>query len=343
MMPDNTQDADDSPNADARQQRMAAMLGILSGIPGFSNFGKTVIGNQDQQLSGQSQALDDNINQNLKIGQLVQTGQEHHDTLLESQRYHSMEDQERMARLQQMRESAADRAADRSAQLLQPEDLQAMAKQYIAGDKSVLQNLGRGSQGAQNIVALRGAIRQEGNAQGLHPEDIAAKLAEYQGYVAQQRTMGNQQANVEMSSTEAQNMIDQARQVSNDTSVARAHALGWNQIEQWGQKQLQDPQLASLKGATTAVINTWARAINPKGVATVEDKKHGYDLLNSAQDNATYQAVLDRFEQETGAALAAPPAAKQRLHDAFLGKPSAVPASPSGNPGVWGRATVVNP
>lgn len=100
MMPDNTQD---DPNADARQQRMAAMLGILSGVPGFSNFGKTVIGNQDQQLSGQSQALDDNINQNLKIGQLVQGGQERHDTLMESMRYHNMEDQERQDKLSQQK------------------------------------------------------------------------------------------------------------------------------------------------------------------------------------------------------------------------------------------------
>jgi len=154
--------------------------------------------------------------------------------------------------------------------------------------------------------------------------------------------MGNQQANVEMASTEAQNMIDQARKASSDDAVSRAHALGWNQIEQWGQKQLQNPQLASLKGATTAVVNTWARAINPKGVATVEDKKHGYDLLNSAQDDATYQAVISRFEQEVQASLAAPPAAKQRLHDAFLGKSSPAP-TPSGNSGTWGKAAIVSP
>jgi hypothetical protein len=213
---------------------------------------------------------------------------------------------------------------------LEPDDATAMAEQYLAGDKSIMVGLGRGAQGAQNIIMVRHAIAREAKAQGLKPADIAARLAEYQGYVSEQRSLGTQQANVEMASSEAQQMIQNARGASNDTAVSRAHALGWNKIEQWGEKQLQDPQLASLKAATTAVINTWARAINPKGVATVADKEHGYELLNAAQDKATYDAVLDRFQQETEASLAAPASAKQRLHDAFLSGQTPAPAAAPG-------------
>lgn len=213
------------------------------------------------------------------------------------------------------RAAAAKAAADEK---LDPEDAAFMAQQYLAGDKSVLQNIGRGKQGAGNIIMVRRAIRSTAESQGLKPADVAARLAEYNGYVSEQRSLGTQQANVEMASSEAQQMIQNARGASDDTSVSRAHALGWNKIEQWTQKQIQDPKLASLKAATTAVINTWARAINPKGVATVSDKEHGYELLNAAQDKATYDAVLDRFEQETQASLAAPQSAKARLHDAFL-------------------------
>lgn len=302
---------DDQDPAQARQQKLAAMLGILSGNQGLSNFGKAIIGDQDEQ----QKQLHDAIAQNLQLGTLDQSAQQHSDLLAESIREHNMVDQ-------RDRDLATERAQDKKdaieAQLIDPDTIKSMAQQYLAGDKSVLQNLGRGTQGAQNIKALRQAISSEGTALGLKPADIAARLGEYSGFVAQQRTMGTQLANVTMASTEAQTMIDQARQASNDTAVSRAHALGWNNIEQWGEKQLQDPQLASLKGATTAVINTWARAINPKGVATVEDKKHGYDLLNAAQDAATYNAVLDRFEQEAQASLAAPVTARQRLHDAFM-------------------------
>lgn len=247
------------------------------------------------------------------------------------------------------------------------EDAHWIAGQYLAGDKSVMVGLGRGAQGPQNIIAVRHAIAQQATEQGMNPADVAARLAEYTGFVSEQRSLGTQQANVEMASSEAQQMIQNARGASNDTAVSRAHSLGWNKIEQWGEKQLQDPQLASLKAATTAVINTWARAINPKGVATVADKEHGYELLNAAQDKATYDAVLDRFQQETEASLAAPASAKARLHDAFIsgqrptaaaapgpdslqptpgrgapaaGGPAATPAAADAG---WGKATVVTP
>jgi hypothetical protein len=236
----------------------------------------------------------------------------------------------------QDRQDALARAKQRasSEEKLDPQDATALAQQYLAGDKSVFTGLGRGAQGPANIIAVRKAIRQEAEAQGMKPADIAARLAEYNGYTSEQRALGTQQANVEMASSEAQQMIQNARGASDDTAVARAHALGWNKIEQWTDKQLQGPEnakLASLKAATTAVINTWARAINPKGVATVADKEHGYELLNAAQDKATYDAVLDRFQQETEASLAAPASAKQRLHDAFISGQTPTPApAPTG-------------
>lgn len=215
------------------------------------------------------------------------------------------------------------------------EDADWLAGQYLAGDKSVMVGLGRGAQGPQNIIMVRHAIAQQAKDQGMKPADVAARLAEYTGFVSEQRSLGTQQANVEMASSEAQQMIANARQASDDTAIARAHTLGWNKVSQWTDKQLQDdenPKLASLAAATTAVINTWARAINPKGVATVADKEHGYELLNKAQDKATFDAVLDRFQQETEASLAAPASAKARLHDAFMSglAPTAAPVAGPG-------------
>jgi hypothetical protein len=234
--------------------------------------------------------------------------------------------------------SDAERAAATKAKLSEggkfnEDDASWLAEQYIAGDKSVMVGLGRGAQGPQNIIAVRHAIAREAKAQGMNPADLAARLAEYTGFVSEQRSLGTQQANVEMASSEAQQMIENARGASDDTAISRAHNLGWNKIEQWGSKELQDPKLASLKAATTAVINTWSRAINPKGVATVADKEHGYELLNAAQDAATYNAVLDRFQQETEASLAAPASAKARLHDAFISgqTPKAAPAPGPGS------------
>lgn len=214
---------------------------------------------------------------------------------------------------------------------LEPEDVSFMAQQYLAGDKSVMQNLGRGAQGAKNIIELRRGIRTEAEAQGLKPADVAARLAEFNGYVAEQRTIGTQTANVQMAAGEAKKMIANARELS--AKVPRETSVHWNKFTQMKDTELNDPDLIALKGATAEVINTWARAINPKGVATVEDKKHGYELLSQVQNQAGYAAQLDQFENAINASLAAPPETKQYLHDIFLGKkpsaPGAQPAAPS--------------
>lgn len=216
----------------------------------------------------------------------------------------------------EQRASAKEKLADESK--LGQDDVQWMAEQYWAGDKSVMVGLGRGAQGPQNIIAVRHAIAAEGKRQGATPADLAARLAEYQGYVAEQRTLGTSQANVQQASSEAKKMIENARTLS--AQVPRSEFLPWTKLSQMTDKQLNDPKLVALKGATTEVINTWARAINPKGVATVSDKDHGYELLNQAQSQEAYNAQLEQFETAINASLAAPPETRQYLHDVFVGK-----------------------
>jgi hypothetical protein len=198
------------------------------------------------------------------------------------------------------------------------EDATALAEQYLAGDKSVMTGLGRGAQGAQNIILVRHAIAREAKAQGLAPADIAARLAEYTGYVAEQRSLGTRSANIETASTEAYKMIDIAKTASKD--VPRGGFLPWNKLVRGGDVVTQDPQYAKFAAATLAVVNTWARAISPSGVPTVADKEHANAVLNTAQSQEAYDAVLDQFKTEIAAALNAPADVKQALHDRFVGQ-----------------------
>jgi hypothetical protein len=238
---------------------------------------------------------------------------------------------------------------------LDPEDAIAMAQQYLAGDKSVMTGLGRGAQGAGNIIAVRRAIRTEGEKQGLKPADIAARLAEYNGYTAEQRALGTRSANIETASTEAYKMIDIAKKASDD--VPRGTFRPWNQLVKGENVQTNDPAYAKFAAATLAVVNTWARAISPSGVPTVADKEHANSVLNTAQSQEAYNAVLDQFKTEIAAALNAPSDVKQALHDRFVGgaggggkktatEPAAdpsvpLPASAGTSTGGWGKATVV--
>jgi hypothetical protein len=219
-------------------------------------------------------------------------------------------------RLELAEQGAAFRRKNVEEGLLEPEDARFMAEQYLAGDKSVMTGLGRGAQGAKNIITVRKAIREVATERKMSPTDLAAKLAEYNGYVAEQRALGTRLANIETASTEARKMIGIARQASAD--YPRTGPLHWEKLAQLKDTEIQDPKLAKLKGAVAEVVNTWARAISPSGVPTVADKEHGYALLNAAQSNEAFNAQLDQFQAAIDASLQAPTEVKQALHDAFV-------------------------
>lgn len=220
---------------------------------------------------------------------------------------------------------------------LEPEDSKALAEQYLAGDKSVLTGLGRGAQGAKNIIAVRRAIRTTAEERGMKPADIAAKLAEYNGFQAEQRSLGTRLANIETASQEAYNMIDVAKKASDD--VPRGTFLPWNKLVKGDNVITNDPAYAKFAAATQAVVNTWARAISPTGQPTVADKDHADKLLNTAQSKEAYDAVLDQFRTEIGASLNAPEEVKKQLHDRFVGKSSAPASAPSSAPGAQPAAS----
>jgi hypothetical protein len=237
---------------------------------------------------------------------------------------------------------------------LDPEDATAMAQQYLAGDKSIMTGLGRGKQGAQNIILVRRAIAKEAQAQGLKPADIAARLAEYSGYTAEQRALGTRSANIETASQEAYAMIDVAKKASD--AVPRGEFKPWNTLVRGGDVVTNDPNYAKFAAATLAVVNTWARAISPSGTPTVADKEHANAVLNTAQSQEAYDAVLDQFKTEIQTALHAPADVKQALHDRFVGgaggggkgtEPTANPtvplAAPSGSPGAPPAAAASSP
>jgi hypothetical protein len=201
---------------------------------------------------------------------------------------------------------------------LDPDTLTTMAQQYLAGDKGVMQNLGRGAQGSANVVALRQAITREAKAQGLSGPAIAAKMAEFAGTMAGQRTAGNRIANVEMAATEAQNLIPLARQASAD--VTRSGFLPFGKAQMMFNNQTNDPAMRQFVAANNSLVNVYARAISPSGTPTVADKEHAREMLSTAMDHKSYLAVLDQMQREIEAARQAPQAVRSAFSAGVTGQ-----------------------
>ena len=184
-----------------------------------------------------------------------------------------------------------------------------MATQYLAGDKTIFTNLGRGAQGAQNVVKVRNEITALAKEQGLKGQDLALRIAEFNGLVSGERALGTRAANVEMFAGEAYKMMDVARKASLD--VPRGEWVSVNKALQAFEKQTGDPKIVAFGAAINTLVNTYAKAIAGGGQATVSDKDHARGMLEAAFSQAQFEAVLDTLGKELEAARAAPGMVKQ--------------------------------
>jgi hypothetical protein len=210
--------------------------------------------------------------------------------------------------------------------LLDPETINAMAQQYRAGDTSVLTNLGRGAQGAENIVALRKRIAEINAAGGESGAEQANRNAEMFGVKAGQRTLGTKQANIEMAATEFQQVLPVVQKASQ--AVSRTNYPDLNRIIQAFETKTGDPNIVAFGGGVNTLVNLYARAISPGGVATVSDKDHAREILSKAWSQGQFDAAVGMMKQEIDAALTSPGKVREDMRKRFLTGVGAQSAAP---------------
>ncbi|MGE4074956.1 MAG: hypothetical protein AB7F22_05355 [Reyranella sp.] len=193
--------------------------------------------------------------------------------------------------------------------------LTAMAEQYLAGDKSVFQNLGRGAQGAANVVALRQRVAEVAKEVGMTPDQIALAQAEFMGQGAAQRSLGTRTANFGLAEKEALEMAGLVRDTS--AVVSRTTFMPINKAIIAYNDQTGDPETRAFGAALNSFINAYARAVSPVGTPTVSDKDHARAMLSRADSHKALLAIMDQLEREMKAAEKAPAAVRDQLRRQF--------------------------
>lgn len=222
--------------------------------------------------------------------------------------------------------------------------LEQLAKQAIAGDTSVFTNLGRGSQGAANVVAIRKKIAEINARGGETGSEQAMRNAEFFGTKAGQRTLGARSANIELAATEFGQVLPVVQQASQ--AVDRTRYPDLNKIIQAYQEKTGDPNIVAFGGGVNTLVNLYARAISPTGVPTVSDKDHAREILSKAWSQGQFDAAVGMMSQEIQAALTSPEKVRDEMRRRFLGGSggSTWQSAPSSQPAaVQEGATATNP
>lgn len=202
---------------------------------------------------------------------------------------------------------------------LDADTLQSMAEQYVlGGDKTVLQNLGRGAQGSANLVALRGAISRVAKEQGMSGAQIAAKLADFEGLKAGLRTSANISARVENAIAEAKELAPLA--IEAGRQVSRSGFLPFGKAQVMFNTQTNDPAMKKFAAANVGFVTAYAGAMARGQKPTVHDKEHAEKVLSEATSQEAYEATMEQLMLEMEAASRAPQNVRQHLRNEIGGK-----------------------
>ena len=206
-----------------------------------------------------------------------------------------------------------------------PQTLEFVAKQYLAGDRQVVLGFARN---ATARIALQNAIVDEAAKRGISPEQTAAQIADFAGVMAGSRTVGQRAANISLAATEAQEMIGIVKESSD--KFARTQFVPWNVALRAYETQTGEPEIAEFGAAVNALVNVYARAINPTGQPTVSDKEHARAVLNTIQSPAQVDAVLGIIRRELEIAKKAPRQVQAATRQRVTGETPIVVTPPSG-------------
>jgi len=219
------------------------------------------------------------------------------------------------------------------------------ANQSLQGDQSWKMGLSRAKGGPEAIARAETLAAQLGDDDpGAQAQTRISNHANIAGQVAEQQTLGHSNANMSQAALEAEGAMKLARAASD--AMPRGDWTPLNQVKQFYQNATSDPKLGALQAANLTFGNTYARAINPKGIGTDADREHVANLLNTATGSASYNAKLDQLHSEINLAKESPAAAMALLarnrREAFEAQRAreggATPGAPAAPPAAAGPA-----
>lgn len=184
---------------------------------------------------------------------------------------------------------------------LTPEAIGLAAQQLAAGDASALTNVGRGTQGAANLAAIRNAVAQ---IPGMTGDKLASIDLKMKGLQSEARTLGTQTAKLQSAGREADNLGDLL--IAASKKVPRGKIPSLNAALLAGERGTGDPDVVAYGAALNSFINAYSRAINPNGVGTVKDKDHAREMLSEGFSQGQVESVVAQLKKETQQAREAP-------------------------------------
>jgi hypothetical protein len=206
---------------------------------------------------------------------------------------------------------------------LTPLSLQEMVDRRLQGDKSVTNNIGRGTQGGQNLAAYNNALSAEMQRRGITGEQLAKIdqefIARQRGMSAEEGAVGQRAGAIALAVQEADDTVPNVRRLA-ELSAGRGYAT-WDAVASKWKMEKGDKNFATYVQQLNTLVNIYGRFISGGGRGAVTDREHARDMLNPNMPLSAIEGSLDGFEAEIGIGEEAPSKVRARMRGGGAAQP----------------------
>lgn len=174
------------------------------------------------------------------------------------------------------------------------------AGRVLAGDERATVGMARSN---ANITKVTNSLVRLAKQQGVGPGDLAVRIAQFQGTVQAERTLGTRTVAMEVPANEVAYMAPLALQASENVDRTRFPDL--NSIILSGEKRTGDEKVVQFGLAANSLIYTYAKFLNPTGIPTDSDKARATEILSTAWSKGQFRAAIDQIKREIESGRAA--------------------------------------
>lgn len=171
-----------------------------------------------------------------------------------------------------------------------------LAARVLAGDTKALVGLGRGAQGAANILKIQQRAAQIAEEKGMDAEGILRNIAKQAELVSGARTLGTKSTHFGVAEKAMEESLPLAQAASE--ALPRSDWMTVNKLVQMGQREHSNPVFKRFLIATDTAAKDYARTINPQGALRESDIEYARKILSTADGPEAYAAALDQLRME---------------------------------------------
>ncbi|MBM7483309.1 hypothetical protein ACVWWI_003375 [Bradyrhizobium sp. USDA 3686] len=211
-----------------------------------------------------------------------------------------------------------------------------LAERVLAGDTKALTGLGRGSQGAANILKIQRMAAELAESKGMDADAILRNIAKQAELVSGARALGTKSTHFGVAEKAMEESLPLAQAASD--ALPRSDWMTVNKLVQAGQREHSNPVFKRFLIATDTAAKDYARTINPQGALRESDIEYARKILSTADGPEAYAAALDQLRMEAGVMHRA---IQRQRSEAYKEKDSgshsaaATPAAPAPGAYVW--------